>query len=96
MVAFGLDVEISNIRSNDHSGKLQSVMTQRQAECGPLWVRRSSRAVCYCNTAAAGGGGGGEAVLQAFYADASCPRKTILEGFVIPDMCLSLTELKAL
>jgi len=91
-VAFGIGVEIADIRQVVHWGRLSSLMTywQEVGRAGRDGV--AARAVWYCTASSAGD----DAVLKSVCSDEACLRKTLLDGFVVPEMCLSkLHELAA-
>lgn len=91
-VAFGIGVEVPNIRQVVHWGRLSSLMTYWQEVGRAGRGGAAARAVWYCNGASAGD----DAVLKVLYTDAACLRKTLLDGFVVPQMCLArLRELEA-
>jgi len=91
-VAFGIGVEIADIRQVVHWGRLSSLMTYWQEVGRAGRDGASSRAVWYCNATAAGN----DSVLKQLATSNACLRKTLLEGFVIPEMDVSrLHELAA-
>jgi len=81
--AFGIVVETADIRQVVHWRRLSSLMTHRQ-EVG--WAGRdavAAGAVWYCTASSAGD----DAVLKSVCSDEACLRKTLLDGFVVPEMC---------
>lgn len=67
-VAFGIGVEVSNIRQVVHWGRLSSLMTYWQEVGRAGRDGAAARAVWYCNGASAGD----DAVLKVLYRDARC------------------------
>ena len=84
-VAFGVGIEIPDIRQVVHWGRLSSLMTYWQEVGRAGRDGASARAVWYATSAAAGN----DAVLKRLYSDTACLRLSILNGFVIADMDVS-------
>ena len=87
-IAFGMGVEVPDIRQIVHWGKVSSLMSYWQEVGRAGRDGAASRAVWYCTSTAAGS----DSVLQTMYSAAACLRLTILGGFVVPGMSLSLFE----
>jgi len=83
--AFGVGIEIPDIRQVVHWGRLSSLRTYWQEVGRTVRDGASARAVWYATSAAAGNA----AVLKRLYADTACPRLSILNGFLIADMNLT-------
>ena len=91
-VAFGIGVEIPDIRQVVHWGRLSSLMTYWQEVGRAGRDGAAARAVWYCTVNSAAD----DKVLKAMFGDTACHRLTLLNGFVVPEMNVSrLQELAA-